>query len=1704
MRINYFVVLILVLANLGFAISCVNLSNNLTRYGNYSGSYPDCESSPSSPPDCSLLDDCSGHGSCIADNTCSCDSGWEGDPSCSTATCSDLNSCSGHGSCDSGSDTCSCDLGWDGDPSCSTATCSDLNSCSGHGSCDSGSDTCSCDSGWEGDPSCSTATCSDLNSCSGHGSCDSGSDTCSCDLGWDGDPSCGTATCSDNNYCSGEGTCDTSTDTCDCNPGWEGDSACSTATCSDNNYCSSHGSCDSGSDTCSCSAGWTGDSCDTPTLSGCVDLTNPSTYGTNITGNMSTGFNVTGSITLCNDSYPFSGVTALTVIEANVTIDCAGSSIIGDGTPDTYGVYTDQSNTTVENCSISTFDKDVYFNDATGGAILGNDLSLAQYGSSDWPYALGVYINGSTGINISLNKVHDNNDFGIYLDQGSDYNSITYNNMTDNGQGMYLYYADDNQIGYNYMSGQFVSYGSCPFLYLKNGSDYSYYTDLGGEPLGTAWFRPQKYTSGMYELGDFQPTNGTYDLKVREVIPESDYFDLAKLALVDVPTGYGVLNTWSYTYPFNQAPTENFMTIQDPIAPISATDNYGNDVLPQVSAKDGVPVPIYDKVQNPITLDFGPIANPQYAKLIITGWAAYDVNAALKPQNYLLVQTQAPNGTWITRESFGSFIGDSKTIVFNVSGILQPDDAKVRIIAPSSSSTIHLIDQVLLDDSAPVPFNVTYVDPSTATLQWGGSTNYVYATIDHRHVNVTDDHNANIPDDLMYGNFTKYGDVLPLLASADDKFVVMRSGDELHLQFNDIARADGTDRYAFLLADDMYTIKSSINGFVRDSIDPMPFHGMSSYPYNGSYANESERQSYRSEWNTRDYAEPAPNSTEVDLPYSYNNTVFDNTIIGGYPYSSGINLQDENSTSILYNNISSVETGIYSDYSVSTQIIGNNITAGNSGTGIDLYGENDGYPTDSVISNNSILSDNVGIQLDGSSTNTLVFGNIMNTSGTSIYLTDGSAGNTILRNNITSGSWVDDEVSGNYYSDATSGNIYYEPDGTPSWEEYDIADANGDGWADIGSNLPFSASLSGGEWIGSGQDWHPYTTNTASCVNLTDPSTYQNDVQGDMADGFSVNSSILLCTDNYSFDGDIIALAVTNPGVIIDCNGAEIIGENGSRNLGVLSDQPGTMITDCDIMNFSTGIMLNQTAYDSTVSWDNISSTNAAGFGEDEFSIPCGIASFSSYGTIRADDINTIVSGILFYSDSNNTASDDDLNSTFPLILFGSAQDNVSGVDAASIDQFGIGESAGLYMIEGYDNDFSGNTFNATEGPAIIAAESESNTFLGNTMQGLAWVYDDYGDNTYNDSTSGNIYYLVDGTPAWEVYDIADTNHDGWADVGSDVPFSSTTQPGIDGYWPYAGADYHPYTPNSCVDLTDNSTYQNKVQGSMGSGFTVNGSIVLCPATYGFSGVSALTVTQPDVAVDCAGSSLVSTSDSNTSVYSNQPNTTIESCNVSGFDTGIDIESGGDYAAIQNDAVNASSDAIYLDSVTGAIVSDSNANSSSESAIELYGTTDSDVTGSQATSKEGVGILVHNYANQNVIENDTATYLGDDCSYEICGAIFIGSSTDNIVDNNTVLSINGHGIRVGAGNDNSNDNNITNNNVNSTSGVGITLNSGASYDLIANNTVDANSVDSCPYTECGGIFFASNANGNIIEGNNITSHYWYGARLSGSSGNAFH
>ena len=85
----------------------------------------------------------------------------------------------------------------------------------------------------------------------------------------------------------------------------------------------------------------------------------------------------------------------------------------------------------------------------------------------------------------------------------------------------------------------------------------------------------------------------------------------------------------------------------------------------------------------------------------------------------------------------------------------------------------------------------------------------------------------------MPGRYTREGDVRQLLARTDDMFVVSRPGDEIALSF-DATRLPALPagwKRTFLLYADGFSKEMDINSASPDQVVPLPFHGMSGYPY---------------------------------------------------------------------------------------------------------------------------------------------------------------------------------------------------------------------------------------------------------------------------------------------------------------------------------------------------------------------------------------------------------------------------------------------------------------------------------------------------------------------------------------------------------------------------------------------------------------------------------------------------------------------------------------------------------------------------------------------------------------------------------------------------------------------------------------------------------------------------------------------------------
>ena len=152
-------------------------------------------------------------------------------------------------------------------------------------------------------------------------------------------------------------------------------------------------------------------------------------------------------------------------------------------------------------------------------------------------------------------------------------------------------------------------------------------------------------------------------------------------------------------------------------------------------------------------------------------------------------------------------------------------------------------------------FNKTELSPIYADLQYRG-----FSELDKK-----DYGSPHIPDyysitqgqkwrDLI-GYYTKYGDVLPLLLNSDSKYVIMNAGDEISLQFDatSLPELEKGWRRDFLFYNDGWLKDGDLNTAQGQTVEPIPFHGMSSYP-NGAqdqYPETDEYSAYREEYNTR-------------------------------------------------------------------------------------------------------------------------------------------------------------------------------------------------------------------------------------------------------------------------------------------------------------------------------------------------------------------------------------------------------------------------------------------------------------------------------------------------------------------------------------------------------------------------------------------------------------------------------------------------------------------------------------------------------------------------------------------------------------------------------------------------------------------------------------------------------------------------------------
>lgn len=422
--------------------------------------------------------------------------------------------------------------------------------------------------------------------------------------------------------------------------------------------------------------------------------------------------------------------------------------------------------------------------------------------------------------------------------------------------------------------------GSCAFLYTWDGKGFRFVTDVMwrsalGMPLGimgagnTAAYAPPGASQEYLRIpgSALVPRDGRYVLQVTEELWETAYADQIRLLAVDHPDSVDVFVDERFVPP---APVElRLFTVARRRAPLAATDEAGNDVLPALRERDDVYVSNLTPVRyqglvlpHELILDLGPDAGRPGTFLALRGWiypTDASINVALSHQSSLAarlpsLEVRDARGRWTTAiESIGFPSGKDKTIIVDLAGRFPTRDHRVRL---RTNMQIYWDQAFVGTDLPDAPVRITPLAPAAADLHFRGfSRTFRRGGRYGPHWFAYDDVTRTSPWRPIEGAVTRYGDVLPLLRDSDDMYVIMAPGDETTLQF-DARSADslppGWTR-DFLLYTDGWIKDADLNTAFGNTVAPLPFHAITQYPYGPgeSYPTDAAHQEYLRRYNTR-------------------------------------------------------------------------------------------------------------------------------------------------------------------------------------------------------------------------------------------------------------------------------------------------------------------------------------------------------------------------------------------------------------------------------------------------------------------------------------------------------------------------------------------------------------------------------------------------------------------------------------------------------------------------------------------------------------------------------------------------------------------------------------------------------------------------------------------------------------------------------------
>ena len=414
--------------------------------------------------------------------------------------------------------------------------------------------------------------------------------------------------------------------------------------------------------------------------------------------------------------------------------------------------------------------------------------------------------------------------------------------------------------------------GSCPMIFTWNGREFEFISEvLAVAPLGTSLgndkFFPVDHDEYVSIAGrSLRPRDGFYEIRITEELREVAYVDQVKLIAVDHPNEVDIFSSEKFKAP--PFPEFHLYGVSERHYPRRATDHHGHDVRERLVKRDRRYPDDFKRdssgraERHSLTLDFPSLKGRDDVVLFLHGWVDWadaSVLVASGQSKHSAVQLPSlqvrdAQGDWVTVVAdMGLPAGRPRTIAVDLRGKFLSDSREVRIL----TNMCLYWDQVFaaVDTRSPEA-TLSPILPQEAELRFRGFSDLKLhpqrkqpERYDYARVHLTSMWNPTL------GMYTRYGEVRELLEAIDDRFVILGAGDELALRFPAAGLPDLPPgwRRDFLLFADGWAKENEANTAFGDSVEPLPFHAMTGYPYGHAehYPDGEIHRGYLREYNVR-------------------------------------------------------------------------------------------------------------------------------------------------------------------------------------------------------------------------------------------------------------------------------------------------------------------------------------------------------------------------------------------------------------------------------------------------------------------------------------------------------------------------------------------------------------------------------------------------------------------------------------------------------------------------------------------------------------------------------------------------------------------------------------------------------------------------------------------------------------------------------------